>query len=107
MRAAIADYNQSLREKGGPALAVGIGIHRGPVVAGVLGTSALKEYGVIGRTVNVAARIAARAAPGEVLVSDWTAQMAAASGVDYEEVGPAELKGIARPVPLLRAVRRS
>jgi adenylate cyclase len=72
MRSAIAAYNQSLREKGMPALAVGIGIHRGPVVTGVLGTSALKEYGVIGRTVNVAARIEelTRVHGTDVLVSE-------------------------------------
>lgn len=57
MRAALAAYNADLRARGLPELAAGIGIHRGPVVAGVLGTSAVKEYGVIGRTVNVAARV--------------------------------------------------
>jgi adenylate cyclase len=57
MRAALAEYNGELRAKGLPVLAAGIGIHRGPVVAGVLGTSAVKEYGVIGRTVNTAARV--------------------------------------------------
>jgi class 3 adenylate cyclase len=57
MRAALAAYNADLRARGLPELAAGIGIHRGPVVAGVLGTSAVKEYGVIGRAVNVAARV--------------------------------------------------
>ena len=38
-------------------LAVGIGIHRGPVVAGVIGSAELVEYGVIGSTVNVASRV--------------------------------------------------
>ena len=57
MRAALAAYNERLRGDGLPALAIGIGIHRGPVVAGVMGHAALMEYGVIGRTVNVASRI--------------------------------------------------
>jgi class 3 adenylate cyclase len=57
MRAALAEYNAGLRARGLPELAAGIGIHCGPVVAGVLGTSVVKEYGVIGRTVNVAARV--------------------------------------------------
>ena len=57
MRMALADYNQELAAQGLPLLAVGIGIHRGSVVAGVLGTSQIKEYGVIGRTVNLASRV--------------------------------------------------
>lgn len=57
MRREIAEYNAELRARRLPTLAAGIGLHRGPVVAGVLGTAALKEYGVIGQTVNVAARV--------------------------------------------------
>ena len=57
MQAALARYNEALPAQGLPALAAGIGIHRGPVVAGVVGNAALMEYGVIGRTVNVAARV--------------------------------------------------
>jgi adenylate cyclase len=57
MRSALTAYNARLRAEGLPPLAAGIGIHRGPVVAGVLGNAALMEYGVIGRTVNLAARV--------------------------------------------------
>ncbi|MGH7895206.1 MAG: adenylate/guanylate cyclase domain-containing protein [Candidatus Binatia bacterium] len=57
MRVALAAYNRRSQSEGLPPLAVGIGIHRGPVIAGVLGNATLMEYGVIGRTVNLAARI--------------------------------------------------
>lgn len=57
MRAALAAHNEELGARGHPALAMGIGIHRGPVVAGVLGTSGVREYGVIGRAVNLASRV--------------------------------------------------
>ena len=57
MRAALATYNRRLEADGLPTLRVGIGIHRGPVVTGVLGGTALVEYGVLGRAVNVAARV--------------------------------------------------
>jgi adenylate cyclase len=36
---------------------MGIGVHHGPVVAGVMGSTELVEYGVIGSTVNVASRV--------------------------------------------------
>jgi adenylate cyclase len=57
MRAALVEYNATLAREGLPPLAMGIGIHRGAVVAGVLGTAELVEYGVIGSTVNVASRV--------------------------------------------------
>jgi adenylate cyclase len=57
MRAALAEYNATLATDGLPPLAMGIGIHRGAVVAGVLGSAELVEYGVIGAVVNVASRV--------------------------------------------------
>ncbi|HJQ82632.1 MAG TPA: adenylate/guanylate cyclase domain-containing protein, partial [Candidatus Binatia bacterium] len=57
MRAALEDYNAALAGEGLPALALGIGIHHGEVVAGVIGSVELLEYGVLGTTVNVAARV--------------------------------------------------
>src|SRR5207247_8259276 len=57
MRTALADYNAALRSEGLPPLAVGVGIHRGSVVAGVIGSAELVEYGVIGSAVNLASRV--------------------------------------------------
>src|SRR5258705_843787 len=72
MRAALADYNVELRAQGLQALAAGIGIHRGSVVTGVLGTSSIKEYGVIGRAVNLASRVEdlTRVHGTDILVTD-------------------------------------
>ncbi len=57
MRVALADYNRTLARDGLSALAMGVGLHRGPVVAGVVGSAELVEYGVIGSTVNLASRV--------------------------------------------------
>lgn len=57
MRAALVEYSSALRAEGLPGLEFGVGIHRGVVVTGVLGSAALVEYGVIGSAVNLAARI--------------------------------------------------
>jgi adenylate cyclase len=72
MRATLADYNERLAREGLPALAMGIGIHRGAVVAGVIGTAELVEYGVIGSTVNLASRVEAltRTHGVDILVTD-------------------------------------
>ncbi len=99
MRAALADYNRDLEARGLPALALGIGIHRGDVVAGVVGSAELVEYGVIGSVVNVAARVErlTREHAVDVLVTD-----AVRAGLDgrfrVREMPPARVKGVAAPV---------
>lgn len=57
MRTALATYNEELAAQGWPRLGIGIGLHRGPLVAGVVGSAELMEYTVIGDTVNTASRI--------------------------------------------------
>jgi adenylate cyclase len=49
--------NVTLQEKGFPALSIGIGIHTGEVVAGLIGPDERVEYGVVGEAVNLAARV--------------------------------------------------
>lgn len=57
MRGAIRDYNEELAAQGLPPLAVGVGIHRGPGLAGLVGSRERTEYAFVGRTVNLAARV--------------------------------------------------
>jgi hypothetical protein len=67
--------------------------------------AALEEAGVLGRTVNLAARIAAYASGGRVLVSEPVVQRPPPQGVTFVELGPVQLEGIAHPVRLLEARR--
>lgn len=57
MRAALEEYNAELAGAGRPVLRVGIGLHRGVTVAGVIGSEELVEFTVIGSTVNLASRV--------------------------------------------------
>jgi adenylate cyclase len=70
-----------------------IGIHCGPVV--------FQDGDIYGSTVNVAARLSARAAPGEVLVSKPVADRIAQPG-RLEPVGVVDLKGVAQPLQVWR-----
>jgi adenylate cyclase len=105
MRAAMADYNRKLTQEGLPALSVGIGIHRGTGLAGLIGSRERMEYGFVGRTVNLAARVQAltRTHGVDILVTD-----AVKSELDASfrlDAMPAErVKGIAEPV-VTHAVR--
>jgi len=54
---------------GDPALTLRAGVHRGPVFAGDIGASDRRSYAVMGDTVNLAARLAARAEPGQILAT--------------------------------------
>ena len=74
-----------------------VGVAAGPVV--------VQGGDYFGRTVNLAARIAARASAGQVLVSGSVVESASLPGVRFVEVGEVTLKGIARPVRLLDARR--
>lgn len=55
-------------------LSVGIGIHTGLLVEGLLGSNKVKTYDIIGDTVNTAKRICDVAIAGEVLISETTYQ---------------------------------
>ena len=50
-------------------LEVGVGIASGPVVVGAVGSADRSELGVLGDSVNVAARLVTQAGPGEVLMT--------------------------------------
>ena len=72
-----------------------VGVAAGPVVA--------QGGDYFGRTVNLAARIAAHAGAGQVLVSDSVAESASPEGVTFVALGELRLEGFARPVRLLEA----
>jgi len=74
-----------------------VGIHAGPVV--------LQEGDYFGRTVNLAARIANYARPGEVLVTQEVVEAAEEMPIGFTDVGPVELKGVSGTLHLHSAHR--
>jgi adenylate cyclase len=74
-----------------------VGLHAGPVV--------FQDGDYFGRTVNLAARVAAHAGPGQVLVTDQVVAHCAGRPVAFTPIGPVPLRGVGDPVPLHRAAR--
>jgi class 3 adenylate cyclase len=77
-------------------IAIRVGLHSGEVE--------LVGDNVRGVAVHTAARVLARAAAGEVLVSSSTRDLLDGSGIALEEAGTWELKGLAGPRTLYRVV---
>jgi adenylate cyclase len=68
------------------------GLNHGPVLR--------RSSDLFGSTVNIAARIAAIASPGQMLATEQTANIATASGIVARNMGKVALRSIAEPVPL-------
>ncbi|HEY0463502.1 MAG TPA: adenylate/guanylate cyclase domain-containing protein, partial [Polyangiaceae bacterium] len=93
---ALGKFNRLRIEGGSQPLAIGIGIHTGPLVAGYIGSSKALSYTVIGDTANTSARLCGVANSGQILVSEATLSKLNGKFV-YEELPPAHLKGKEKP----------
>ncbi|MCB8822829.1 adenylate/guanylate cyclase domain-containing protein [Microvirga rosea] len=88
----------------GSRLACRIGIATGPVIIGDrVGEGAAQEEAVIGEAPNLAARLQALAAPGEIIVGAATRQLLGGL-FELHNAGRHELKGFALPVPAWRVL---
>ena len=72
-----------------------VGLHAGPVL--------FQEGDYFGQTVNLSARIADYARPGEVLVSQAVADASQDETIAFSDIGSVELKGVEGTVHLIRA----
>jgi class 3 adenylate cyclase len=79
--------------EGRPAFEMRIGIHTGPVVAGIVGSRKF-QYDIWGDTVNTASRMESSGAPGEVNISEATyALVKDLPGLRFTPRGRVEAKG--------------
>ena len=107
----MADTLQAFKRDLGAADAsfdVGIGIHSGPAVVGLIGSDRRREYTAIGDTVNLASRIEGltKDAKRRILVSRET-MLACRGAFDFVPAGSYKVKGRAQEVELFEPRRKT
>ena len=83
--------------RGGPWIPVGVGVHTGTAFVGSVGSAGVTDLTALGDAVNITARLASQAGPGEVLISEATATAARVErgGLESRRL---DLKGRTAPV---------
>ena len=107
----MADTLQAFKRELGAAdesFDVGIGIHSGPAVVGLIGSDRRREYTAIGDTVNLASRIEGltKDAKRRILVSRDT-MLACREAFDFVPAGSYKVKGRAQEVELFEPRRKT
>ncbi|UQA60954.1 adenylate/guanylate cyclase domain-containing protein [Polyangium aurulentum] len=100
----LGEFNRRRLAKDLSPLAVGIGIHTGPLVAGYIGSSKALSYTVIGDVANTSARLCSVALAGQIVVSETTHERLG-TRFETEELPPAKVKGKEKPLRLFNVIR--
>lgn len=99
MHAALEELNQSFDEP----MRIGVGIHRGQVIAGLVGSPERLEFTVIGDAVNTAARLESltKTVGVDIAISDSVhANLPEEEQAEWTDLGSHALKGKAEKMPV-------
>ncbi len=101
----LAEWNKEREAQGKIPIHMGIGIDVGDVVAGNMGAEDRQNYTVLGKHVNMASRLCAMAAPGQILISEAVANFPRIKETfTIREIGKEKLKGFTEEVAVYEVI---
>ncbi len=106
MRRELIAYNRELDKEGLSPLSVGIGLHRGTGVAGLVGSRDLMQFAFVGRVVNLAARVQdlTRQYGADILLTR-AVQETLDPRFELRPLPPTQVRGVAEAVEILAVER--
>jgi adenylate cyclase len=99
MQRALARLNRDWEAMGQRSLKIGLGVNTGPVTAGNIGSARRMDYTVIGDAVNLASRLCANAAGGQILISEST-HCTLQGRLPAKKLDPIKVKGKEAPIEI-------
>ncbi len=101
MQSRLGELNERWREGGLPALACGVGINTGEMIAGNVGAETIQSYTVIGDNVNLGARLESlcKEYKARIIISEFTRDLLQGD-YDLHELGDVLVKGKSKPVKI-------
>ena len=100
MQNAMAEVNRRCREKGYPEVHQGIGINSGQLVVGNIGSKKRMKYGVVGRNVNLTARIESYTVGGQIFISENTLEECGEHLLRIDDRIEVMPKGVKNPITI-------
>jgi adenylate cyclase len=92
MQRRMLELNAARAKRNAEPVHIGVGLHCGPAVVGNIGSADRVQYTAIGDTVNVASRLAGKAAPCQIIVSE-NIRACIPDYAGFQPLGEMELKG--------------
>lgn len=101
MQRRLAELNRNWAQRGMPALACGVGINTGDMIAGNVGAESIRSYTVIGDNVNLGSRLESLCKEYKVsiIISENT-RICLKENYDLVELGDVLVKGKSQPVKI-------
>lgn len=105
MQSAFTEVFEKWKKCYGGTFGLGIGINKGEMIVGNVGSSNYMNYTIIGDTVNVASRLTGQARQGEIILSESVYHALSEEfnqNLPIEPLAPVQLKGKALPQQIYR-----
>jgi class 3 adenylate cyclase len=108
MQTVFSQLRQRWKKERGIKIGLGVGLDRGTVVMGSIGSSSHMNFGLVGDAVNTAHRLVEMARHGEIVVSEAVIEALGEKLKDwtFRSLPPVEIRHKSAPLPVYLAQPR-